>query len=78
MAELSAKGRQVTTPKLREYFPETLYWQPELVTDENGHASVDVKLADTITNWRVAVMASTMDGQVTETDMDVRLSSRFK
>ena len=25
-------------PRLRQFFPETLFWLPELVTDEQGHA----------------------------------------
>src|SRR5205807_944409 len=38
---------------VREYFPETLLWQPNLVTDENGVADLAVNLADSITTWRL-------------------------
>jgi len=52
------------TPRLREYFPETLFWQPALETGRDGGAQVRFRLADSITTWKVAVIASTKDGQV--------------
>jgi len=65
-------------PRVREYMPETLYWNPELITDASGNAAVNVKLADTITNWHVAVFASSEDGRVTETSTDVRAFQPFQ
>ena len=41
---------QTSTPRLREYFPETLVWNPELITDKNGKAELKFKMADNITN----------------------------
>ncbi len=67
-----------STPRIREYFPETLYWQPELVTDAAGHAAINVKLADNVTTWHVAVMASTVDGKVTESESEVRAFQPFQ
>ena len=29
-------SRQIATPRLREYFPETLLWQPQIETDKQG------------------------------------------
>jgi tetratricopeptide (TPR) repeat protein len=55
---------QIETPRLREYFPETLVWQPELITDKNGRAELKFKLADSLTTWKVAVIGSTLDGEV--------------
>ena len=66
------------TPRVREYFPETLFWQPELVTDAAGRATLDVKLADTITTWHVAVIASTVDGRVSETETNVEAFQPFQ
>lgn len=68
----------IATPRVREYFPETLYWNPELITNTSGNAAVNVKLADTITNWHVAVFASSQDGRVTETSTDVRAFQPFQ
>ncbi|PYS37237.1 MAG: hypothetical protein DMF71_18935, partial [Acidobacteria bacterium] len=40
-------GNQLlSTPRLREYFPETLVWQPSLETDKQGRAQLKFKLAD--------------------------------
>nr|MDQ3818268.1 MG2 domain-containing protein [Acidobacteriota bacterium] len=56
--------QQVSTPRLREYFPETLLWQPSVETDARGRARVDFKLADNITTWKMAVIGSTADGEI--------------
>ncbi|MEP6925437.1 MAG: alpha-2-macroglobulin family protein, partial [Pyrinomonadaceae bacterium] len=56
--------QQIETPRLREYFPETLVWQPELITDANGKATLSFKLADSLTTWKMAVIGSTVDGEV--------------
>jgi uncharacterized protein YfaS (alpha-2-macroglobulin family) len=48
--------------RVREYFPETLLWQPNLVTDENGVADLAVNLADSITTWRLSASACSRQG----------------
>jgi uncharacterized protein YfaS (alpha-2-macroglobulin family) len=48
-------------PELRREFPDTAYWNPALVTDENGNASVTVKLPDSLTTWRMIARAVTAD-----------------
>lgn len=47
---------------VRSYFPEALYINPEIITDHNGVASISVPLADNITTWRMAMLASTQHG----------------
>ena len=37
---------------LREYFPETGYWNPSIVTGEDGKAVVEFTLPDSTTEWR--------------------------
>ena len=54
----------MATPRVREYFPETLVWEPELETSSNGDASLSFSLADTITTWKLSVLASTEDGRI--------------
>jgi len=77
MASVAAAPSATSTPRVREYFPETLYWQPELITDAAGNASVSVKLADTITTWHVAVIGSTVDGKISETSTEIRAFQPF-
>ncbi|HUK19774.1 MAG TPA: MG2 domain-containing protein [Bryobacteraceae bacterium] len=50
------------TPRVRSYFPEALYINPEIITDQNGAASISIPLADSITTWRMALTASTTHG----------------
>lgn len=47
---------------IRSYFPEALYINPEILTDGNGKASIEIPLADSITTWRMAMFASTQSG----------------
>jgi hypothetical protein len=54
----------LVTPRVRRDFPETLYWQPALETDAAGTARIPLKLADTVTTWRLAAVASTTDGRI--------------
>ena len=54
----------LSTPRLREFFPETLVWQPSVETDREGRAEVRFKLADNITTWKMSVIASTEDGRI--------------
>ncbi|HSI89053.1 MAG TPA: alpha-2-macroglobulin family protein, partial [Pyrinomonadaceae bacterium] len=53
-----------STPRLREYFPETLLWQPEVITDADGRAQVKFRMADNITTWKMYAIASSRDGKV--------------
>ena len=50
------------TAHVRSYFPEALYINPEIITDQNGVASIAIPLADNITTWRMAMIASTAHG----------------
>ncbi|HEX8921179.1 MAG TPA: alpha-2-macroglobulin family protein, partial [Pyrinomonadaceae bacterium] len=68
---------QISTPRLREYFPETLVWQPQLETDARGRAKLDFKLADNITTWKMAVIGSTIDGEVGIVEKEIRAFQPF-
>jgi A-macroglobulin complement component/alpha-2-macroglobulin family protein/carboxypeptidase family protein/MG2 domain-containing protein/A-macroglobulin receptor len=59
-----AAPQQMVTPRLREYFPETLLWQPQIETDKQGRAHLKFKLADNITTWKLSVVGSTVDGEI--------------
>jgi hypothetical protein len=62
---------QISTPRLREYFPETLLWQPSLETDSGGRARLSFKLADNITTWKMSVIASTEDGEIGTAEKEI-------
>src|ERR1700752_1307064 len=69
--------QQLSTPRIRGFFPETLLWQPELTTDKQGRASLDFKLADNITTWKMSVIGSTEDGEIGMAETDIRAFQPF-
>lgn len=64
-------------PRLRQYFPETLYWNPEVLTDEGGYLSLTVPMADSITTWRLTALASSQDGRLGFATRGVRVFQDF-
>ncbi len=64
-------------PRLRQYFPETLYWAPEILTDLDGQVTVQIPMADSITTWRLTVLASTQDGKLGFTTYPIRVFQDF-
>jgi hypothetical protein len=70
-------SQELSTPRLREYFPETLLWQPSVETDKQGRAQINFKLADNITTWKLAVIGSTEDGRIGSTETDIKAFQPF-
>lgn len=66
-----------STPRLREYFPETLVWNPELITDKDGKAELKFKMADNITTWKLYTVASTKNGKVGIAEKEVQAFQPF-
>jgi len=67
----------IATPRLREFFPETLLWEPMLETDARGNSRVRFKFADSITNWKLSLIASTEDGQIGLLDSAIKTFQPF-
>lgn len=68
---------QTFTPRVREYFPETLVWQPELITDKNGRASLDFKMADSLTTWKLYAFGSTEAGEFGFVEKEIQTFQPF-
>ena len=49
--------------RVREWFPESFLWQPLVETDAAGSASLDVRVPDQLTTWRVLGLGLSRDGQ---------------
>ena len=47
---------------VRRWFPEAFLWQPRVVTDEGGTATVEVRVPDQLTTWRVLALAHDREG----------------
>lgn len=72
-----APNGQSGAPRLREYFPETLLWRPELITDDQGRASLALDLADSITTWRLTSSAVTTQGKLGAARNDIKVFQPF-
>jgi len=48
--------------RVRQFFPETWYWNPTLVTDSNGKAEVKLTVPDSITTWKMHAVSSSEEG----------------
>ena len=64
-------------PRVRRFFPETLLWQPQVITDETGRAGVEVPLADSITAWKMNIDAVSAGGRLGNATMDIRVFQDF-
>lgn len=73
----ATQGNQGQPPRLRQFFPETLFWLPELATDAAGHAQVQVPIADSITTWRITVLASDQDGNLGSAEVGMKVFQDF-
>ena len=75
--EAGAGAEQPEMPRLRQWFPEALYWNPEAITDENGHLTLEIPLADSITTWRLTALASAQQGQLGSATAGIRVFQDF-
>ncbi len=73
----SPAGGEAESVRVRRNFPETLLWRPELITDDQGRAHLDVELADSITTWRVSMGAVAADGSLGAAQASVRVFQPF-
>jgi uncharacterized protein YfaS (alpha-2-macroglobulin family) len=58
-------------PALREDFPDTAFWQGQIVTDVDGKAVIIISLPDNLTTWHVLVRGITDDTLVGEAVAEV-------
>ncbi|UCC64778.1 MAG: hypothetical protein JSV36_06985 [Anaerolineae bacterium] len=64
-------------PRLRQFFPETLFWLPEAETDTRGQLTLDIPMADSITTWRLSALASSQDGRLGSATYGLRVFQDF-
>jgi uncharacterized protein YfaS (alpha-2-macroglobulin family) len=63
--------------RVREYFPETLKWDPAIITDAQGRATVALTFADSITTWRLSASASSKGGALGGASAPLRVFQDF-
>ncbi|RKY25485.1 MAG: hypothetical protein DRP79_06575, partial [Planctomycetota bacterium] len=72
-----SEGGAAAKPRLRQFFPETLYFNAEILTDENGKATLTIPMADNITTWRMSTFASGLKGQLGSAQTGIRVFQDF-
>ena len=65
------------TPHVRSFFPEALYINPEIITDSQGDAAISIPVADSITTWRMAMLASTASGALGSATSSLKVFQDF-
>ncbi|WP_319508990.1 alpha-2-macroglobulin family protein [uncultured Methanolobus sp.] len=60
--DIGEGGELAEVQRVRQFFPETWIWMPELLTDEAGLASLDLTAPDSITTWRLHAVSSGAEG----------------
>src|SRR5207245_4414882 len=64
-AEMPAQppGGEEPAVQVRTDFRATVFWQPEVITDKNGKATVKVKYPDSLTGWKATARAASAGNQ---------------
>lgn len=57
-------GAKKEAREKRGDFRDTAYWNPTILTDENGEAKVELQLPDNLTTWRATARAHTLETSV--------------
>lgn len=76
-AAAAGQPAQGAAPLLRQFFPETMYWNPEALTDDAGRWQAELDMAHTITTWRLTALASAQDGRLGSTTAPIRVFQDF-
>jgi len=72
-----ASRRRRPGVRTRTYFPETMLWRPQIITDPQGRANLTVPLADSITTWRLSGSAVSKTGQLGRVEGSIRVFQPF-
>ena len=59
-AEKNGPLAEVT--RIRQFFPETWLWMPDLLTEPDGTATIDLTAPDSITTWRLHATSTSDSG----------------
>lgn len=80
--ELSSDIKEAATQnqksvRVRRYFPETLFYTPEAITDDNGLLAINLPPADSITTWRMSAMANAKNGALGDATAAIKVFKPF-
>lgn len=58
--------------EVRNEFADTALWNPQVVTDANGQATISVKLPDNLTTWQLEGLGVTVNTDLGQATVDIR------
>jgi uncharacterized protein YfaS (alpha-2-macroglobulin family) len=58
------KGEKFAEPKIRKDFKDMIYWNPNIVTNSDGKAEIEIQYPDNLTTWRSTIRAITKETEV--------------
>lgn len=62
---------QFIEPVIREDFKDAIFWDANLITDQNGEVGIELNYPDNITSWRNTIKAITKDSKAGESFYNV-------
>lgn len=71
---MAPKALGMNEIEIRGNFKFTAYWNPSIITDANGEASVEFQLPDNLTTFRVMAVAQTKDSRFGRGETTFRVS----
>ena len=72
MPKNGGKGDGLVEPDfIREFFPDTCYFNPSIITDNDGRAKVVTKMPDSLTTWRATARAASKKTEVGQNTHEV-------
>ncbi len=75
--KMAAFARALNEVELRGNFNFTAYWNPSVLTDEEGNATVTFKLPDNLTTFRIMAIAQTSDSQFGRSEKTFKVSKQL-
>ncbi|MCJ7581357.1 MAG: MG2 domain-containing protein, partial [Candidatus Aminicenantes bacterium] len=75
--KMAAFARALNEVELRGNFKLTAYWNPSVLTDDGGNASVTFKLPDNLTTFRIMAVAQTKDSQFGRSEKTFKVSKQL-
>jgi uncharacterized protein YfaS (alpha-2-macroglobulin family) len=67
----SAAALEEDEEDVRRDFPDTAFWEANLITSADGTATIDIPLPDSTTTWRLSSKGVTADTLVGQSNVDV-------
>ncbi len=62
---------EINSLVVRESFPDTAFWQADVLTDSQGKAQINTLLPNTLTTWQVDIQGITQDTRVGKAQIQV-------